>query len=501
MDKIFEVKNITKRFPGVLALSGVSMDVYPGQVHGLLGENGAGKSTLIKCLTGIHQPDEGDILFEGKKVQLENPKQSIAMGISCIYQELNVIPELSITDNIFIGQYLRNKSGMLDYSAMHKIAGELLQQLGQDIDPRTKMKDLGIGQQQMVEIAKSVGRHAKVIIMDEPTASLSRREIDELMNVVRYLIKQNVAIIFISHKLEEVFEICDTVTILRDGQFIVSEDVANMTNEKLIASMVGRELKELTPKEDCEIGEEVLKVEGLTRYGVYKDVSFSVKAGEILGFAGLVGAGRSETMCGLFGIDEIDKGKITIKGKEVTIKSPIDAIRNGIAFVTEDRKGQGLVLNESVSNNLSLVSLKDKFSKGGFINKGSIKLSSKKHVDALRIKIAGLNYPVGQLSGGNQQKVVIGKWLNTDPEIFIFDEPTRGIDIGAKIEVYNVMNDLTREGKAVIMVSSELPEILGMSDRVVVMREGEVMGELKRNSDTFTEETIMKAAWGGKING
>ncbi|NDL67170.1 sugar ABC transporter ATP-binding protein [Anaerotalea alkaliphila] len=499
MEKLIEIRKIRKQFPGVLALDGVSMEVLPGQVHGLLGENGAGKSTLIKCLTGIHQPEEGQILVDGKEVRFENPKQAINLGISCIYQELNTIPELSVTDNIFLGQYLRTGAGFLDYNTMHTKAKEYLSQLGQEIDPKTPMRDLGIGQQQMVEIAKSLSRNARLIIMDEPSASLSRREIDELMKVVRYLADKKVGIIFISHKLEEVFEVCDMVTILRDGQHIISEDVKNMTNESLIANMVGRELKELIPKEVHPVGEEFLRVEGLTRYGVYRDISFSVRGGEVLGMAGLVGAGRSETIRGVFGIDDIDGGKVWVKGKEVSIKNPMDAIANGLAFVTEDRKGQGLVLNDSIANNLSLVSLERNFSKGGFIQKKKVRQRSKENVDALRIKIASLNDPVGQLSGGNQQKVVIGKWLNSDPDIFIFDEPTRGIDIGAKVEVYNVMNALTKQGKAVVMISSELPEILGMSDRVIVMREGKVMGELDRDSSNFNEETIMKAAWGGKI--
>lgn len=499
MDKIVELKNISKLFPGVLALDDVSIDIKRGEVHGLLGENGAGKSTLIKCLAGIHQPDQGEIRLNGEKVILEKPRKAIDLGISCIYQELNSIPELSVTDNIFIGQYKKSKAGFLDYKAMNDEATKLLKKLGQEINPRMKIRDLGIGQQQMVEIAKSLSRNAKFIIMDEPTASLSQREIKELLKVIRLLVKEGVTILFISHKLEEIFQVCDRVSILRDGQWIITESVDQMTNEQLISHMVGRTLNDLIPKIKSIPKEEMLRVENLSRYGVYNDISFSVKGGEVLGVSGLVGAGRTEVFRGVFGLDDIDGGKIFINNKEVTIQTPMDAIKHKIAFVTEDRKDEGLVLNESVLQNLVMVALKQ-FSKKIKIDH---KLSEKKgmmNIESLKIKVASMHDPVGQLSGGNQQKVVIGKWLNTDADIYIFDEPTRGIDIGAKIEVYNLMNELTANGKAVIMISSELPEILGMSDRVIIMREGELMGEIQSNHPAFNQETIMKAAWGGSIH-
>lgn len=499
MEKFIEVSRFTKRFPGVLALDNVSIDLQKGQIHGLLGENGAGKSTLIKCLTGIFMPDDGTMKFQGKEVIFDNPRKAIDMGISCIYQELNTIPELSVTDNIFIGQHKKNSIGLLDYEDMHIQAKDLLQRLGQNMNPKTKMKDLGVGQQQMVEIAKAISRNAKLLIMDEPTASLSRREIDELLKVVKYLAKQDVAILFISHKLEEVFEICDVVTILRDGKKIVTEKVENMTYDSLISNMVGRTLNDLIPKVCCEIGEEVLRVEKLTRYGVYKNISFAVRKGEVLGISGLVGAGRTEVLRGVFGIDAIDSGDIFYKGKKVEIGSPLEAIKRGIAFVTENRKEEGLVLNDTVINNLIIVSLK-KYSNALFLQLSKIKEATKKNIKELQIKVSSGSVSVGTLSGGNQQKVVIGKWLNTDAEVYIFDEPTRGIDIGAKIEVYNIINSLTRRGKAIIMISSELPEILGMSDKVIILREGELMGEIERGSYIFNEETIMKAAWGGRIN-
>ncbi|WP_105616210.1 sugar ABC transporter ATP-binding protein [Vallitalea okinawensis] len=493
-----ELKNISKRFPGVLALDNVSMSLKRGEVHGLLGENGAGKSTLIKCLTGVNIPEEGTIIVEGEVSRFTVPKMAMDRGISCIYQELNIISELSVTDNIFLGHYLK-KSGVLDYTTMHKRAKEIMKRLGQDLDPRKKVGDLGVGQQQMVEIGRALSRDVQFLIMDEPTSSLSESEVNELMKAVAMLKEKGVAILFVSHKLEEVFRICDMVTILRDGELIKTAPVDTMTNASLIENMVGRSLDNLFPKEEVPIGKELMKVENLCCYGVFKDISFEVKAGEVLGFSGLVGAGRTEIFKSVFGVGPIDKGAIYLHGQQVSIKNPRESIKNKIAYVTEDRKGEGLILNESVGNNLTVVCMR-KHTRFNILDKKKLKNIALKNIKSLKIKTTSSNTPVGTLSGGNQQKVVIGKWLNTEADVFILDEPTRGIDVGAKVEVYKLINELVKNGKAVIMISSELPEILGMSDRVIVMREGRITGRINRGSKSFCEKEIMKAAWGGYID-
>lgn len=495
---IVELKNITKRFPGVVALRDMNIQIKPGEIHGLIGENGAGKSTLIKVLTGVHMPDEGEIWINGQQQQLHNPIDALDSGIACVYQELNIVKLLSITDNIFIGRALKHKTGLLDYEKMHKEAHQALLSLGHDIDSKTQCGKLGMGLQQMVEIGKAIQVGAKVIIMDEPTSSLSGKEVAQLMDTIRKLKAGGVSILFVSHKLEELFEICDRVTVMRDGEHICTENIENMTNDSLITAMVGRTLDDLFPKVFAKKGAEALRVENLCETGVLHNVSFSAFNGQILGFAGLVGAGRTETMRAIFGADKIDSGEIYVHGKKVENKTPQEAIKNGIAFLTEDRKGQGLVLGQSVRTNLILSSMR-RFSKMGMLQRKRIEESGREHVEKLKIKTASLDSAVVQLSGGNQQKVVIGKWVNSNADIYIFDEPTRGIDVGAKIEVYNVMNQLVTEGKCVILISSELPEILGMSDRVIVMRKGKITGEIERDTAHFNQESIMKAAWGGKL--
>lgn len=498
-DKEFiKLNNITKVFPGVLALDNVSMSLNPGEVHGLLGENGAGKSTLIKCMTGLHKPDEGSIEIGGEEVVFSNLAMAKEMGVSCIYQELNIVPELSITDNVFLGQYIKGPGGVLDYKEMHKQTRDVLLKLGLDLNPKTQLNKLGIGQQQMVEIGRAILKDVKFLIMDEPTSSLSEREVIELMKVVNILKSKNVAILFVSHKLEEVFEICDVVTILRDGALIKTEPVGNMTHASLIECMVGRSVNNLFPKKPAEVKDEFIRVENLTRYGVFEDISFSVHGGEVLGFSGLVGAGRTELFRCVFGIDEIDVGKVYIHNKAVKIANPRVAIENKIAFVTEDRKGEGLVLNESVYNNLTISCMK-KVSERMLLNNKKMKRISERNIRSLKIKTPNDATPVGTLSGGNQQKVVIGKWLNTEADIYILDEPTRGIDVGAKVEVYNLINELVANGKAVILISSELPEILGMCDRTIVMRTGRITGNIEKNSPHFNENDIMSAAWGSEI--
>nr|WP_325295772.1 sugar ABC transporter ATP-binding protein [uncultured Oscillibacter sp.] len=495
---VVELRNVTKRFPGVVALHNMQLAVKPGEIHGLIGENGAGKSTLIKVLTGVHMADEGEIYVHGERKVFKNPNESAAAGIACVYQELNIEKLLSVTDNIFINKWTK-KGFLLDYEGMHKKAAEVMQSLGQDIDPRKAAGTFGMGVQQMIEIAKAVLIDAKMIIMDEPTSSLGEKEVKQLMQTCRELKARGVGILFVSHKLEELFELCDRVTVIRDGEFIETRDIAGWNNDSLISAMVGRTLENQFPKEFGTKGECMLKIENLSIGGVLKDVSLEAYGGQILGMSGLVGAGRTETVRAVFGADPIDGGKIYIKGKEVNVKSPKQAIAEGIALLTEDRKGQGLVLQESIRTNLVLASLK-RHTTGLFLDEKRIQESGEGHIRTLRIKTPSIDEIVGQLSGGNQQKVVIGKWLNSEADIYIFDEPTRGIDVGAKVEVYNVMNSLVKAGKCVIMISSEMPEILGMSDRVVVMRGGRVMATVDRDSKHFNQEDIMKAAWGGSLD-
>ena len=496
---VLELEHMTKSFPGVVALRDMSLRIRPGEVHGLIGENGAGQSTLIKALTGVHRADEGRILIDGKACKFADPNQSKAAGIACVYQELNIVKLLSVTDNIFINNQIKNRLGLLDYGAMRKKAGEIMHFLGQDLDVTKPAGSFGMGVQQMIEIAKAVLIDAKLIIMDEPTSSLGEKEVAQLMQTVNDLKKRGIAILFVSHKLEELFEICDRVTVMRDGEHIATKDIGEWDNDSLITAMVGRTLDNMYPKATAERGGVALKAEHLTAYGVLHDVSFEAHYGEILGFAGLVGAGRTETMRAVFGADPLDEGKVFIGGAPVHIRSPQQAIRHRIGFLTEDRKGQGLVLAQPVRTHLILANLKG-FCKGLFLNHTQIEQRTKDNVSALRIKTPGTDTIVGQLSGGNQQKVVIGKWINSDADIYIFDEPTRGIDVGAKVEVYHVMNDLVKAGKCVIMVSSEMPEILGMSDRVIVMREGRIMATVPRGSAHFNQESLMKAAWGGNLD-
>jgi ribose transport system ATP-binding protein len=496
---VVELKHVTKKFPGVVAMRDMHIQIKPGEIHGLIGENGAGKSTLIKVLTGVYVPEEGEIYVEGRRVSFSQPVQAREHGITCVYQELNIVPMLPVVDNVFMGRKVKNRLGLLDYPRMHREAREALTMLGQpNIDTKQECGKLGIGLQQMVEIAKAVAVNAKLLIMDEPTSSLGEQEVKQLMATVRRLKAQGMAILFVSHKLEELFELCDRVTVMRDGEHILTEEIAEMTNDKLIQAMVGRTLDNQFPKVRGEQSECFLRVEHLDVIGALHDVSFEAYGGQILTFAGLVGAGRTETMRAIFAADKRDGGEIYIKGKKADIRNPGSAIRHGIAFLTEDRKGQGLVLSQSVKTNLILANMK-RVQSGPLLKGREIDGTSGKLIQTLRIKTPSANEITVQRSGGNQQTVVIGKWVNCDVDIYIFDEPTRGIDVGAKIEVYNIMNELVKQGKCVIMVSSELPEVLGMSDRVVVMREGRVMATMDSDSEHFNQEDIMKAAWGGTL--
>ena len=498
-ESVVNLNNIRKEFPGVVALDNMSIQLKRGEVHGLIGENGAGKSTLIKIMTGVYTPDQGEIYINGKKTVINDPADAKQKGISCVYQELNIVKELSIVDNLFMGAYVKKKSGLLDYTSMNRKAEEILSSMGQRFSVTELCGSLGMGQQQMIEIGKAVLLESDVIILDEPTSSLGEKETAELFRIISMLKDKDIAILFVSHKLEEIFEICDVVTVMRDGQHISTTSAQNTSKDQLISHMVGRTLENLYPKKATQAGDVALEVINLTKGGEYYDISFNAMKGEILGFAGLVGAGRTELMHGIFGSNPPDSGEIRINGQTVVCKTPKEAIKHKIAFLTEDRKQQGLVLMETVEKNLSLVNI-DKLKKLVFVDFLKIREQAERCVSALSIRTPTIKKAAGELSGGNQQKVVIGKWVNSDADIYIFDEPTRGIDVGAKIEVYNVMNDLLEAGKCVIMVSSELPEILGMCDRVVVMREGRKMAEVTSGSCHFNQEDIMKAAWGGNIS-
>lgn len=489
---ILEMKGITKRFPGVLALDHVDLTVYPGQVLALVGENGAGKSTLMKVLSGVHQMDEGEILLEGKPVKITDPLSSQMMGISIIYQELSVLDNMNIAENIFLGREKRIGRIFADKKQMHELARGLLDEVGLDVDTHTLAGTLSTAQKQMIEVAKALSFNSKIIIMDEPTSSLTETETETLFGIIRKLKERNVAIVFISHKLAEIFAITDEVAILRDGVSAGRMVTEGCSENDIVKAMVGRDVNDLYAKQPAPIGDVVLEVKGLNTKGFLKDINFKLHAGEILGFAGLVGAGRSEVMRAVFGIDKKESGEIYIKGQKVTINTPKDALNHGIGFVPEDRKLQGLVLGMSVQKNTTLAALKRVASKAGFINRKQETEMADKFVKALAVKTPSNEQLVKNLSGGNQQKVVIGKWLANNPDILILDEPTRGIDVGAKKEIHQLMSDLANQGVAIIMISSELPEVLGMSDRVVVMHEGHIKGVLNR--DEADQVSIMKIA-------
>lgn len=498
MKKLLELRNISKYFPGVKALEGIDLDIYPGEIHGIIGENGAGKSTLIKILTGAHNNDEGKIFIEGEEVKIHGPRDAMNYGITAIYQELNTIPHLTVAENVYLGRELKTseKRGFLKIKEMREKSKALLNDLGQDIDTSLIVSKLGIGKQQMVEIAKALSINTKILIMDEPTASLTDREVKELLRTVKELKAKGISVIYISHRLEEVMEICDTITVMRDGKKIETRHRSEVDSiDTLIKLMVGRSLEQQYPKIKVQIGEEALRVENLTKEGVFKNINFNVHKGEIVAVAGLVGAGRTEVMRTIFGVDSYDYGDIYISGNKVNIKCPRDAMNLGIAFLTEDRKGQGLILDQDINYNVNISSL-DKMKKRVLLNITNMKDRAINNIKQLNIKPQKQDFIVGQLSGGNQQKVVIGKWLNTNASIFIIDEPTRGIDVGSKVEVYNVLNELIKKGSAVIMVSSELPEVLGISDRIFVMHEGEMKAEI--NIEEASQENIMHAATGGK---
>ena len=490
---ILEMLDITKEFPGVKALDKVQLKVRPGTIHALMGENGAGKSTLMKCLIGIYHKSSGTILFDGKEVDFNTTLEGLSSGISMIHQELSPVSERSVAENVWIGRQPMKNKLMVDHKKMREDTVKLFEELQVEINPDQKMKELTVSQMQMVEIVKAVSYNSKIVIMDEPTSSLTNREVEHLFRIIRQLKSQGVAVIYISHKMDEIFEICDEVTVYRDGKYIATSQVKDITMEELIKQMVGREVTDMFPKIDCEIGETVLKVDHINAGKQVKDVSFELHKGEILGFAGLVGAGRSETMEAIFGLRHITSGTVTLKGEQVHIKSPVDAISKGISFLTEDRRGKGIVGIRDISDNTILSNLR-KY--GPPLKHGLIKKDVDEYVARLREKTPSNQELIKNLSGGNQQKVLVARCLLTDPDIIIVDEPTRGIDVGAKAEIHSLITNLAGQGKAIIMISSEMPEVMGMSDRIIVMHEGEVTGILDRSE--FDQESIMKLAAGAQ---
>ena len=492
---LLEMKGISKSFPGVKVLEQVDFTLHRGEVHALMGENGAGKSTLMKILGGIHTKDSGSITVNGNVYDIASPSMAQNLGIVIIHQELNMVPHLTVMENIFLGrEFTYGKSKLINWRRMRQESHRYLSQLGLNIDPDTLVNELSVGQQQMVEIAKALSMKAEILVLDEPTAALTDREIEALFLVIASLKEKGVGMIYISHRMEEIFRICDQVTVMRDGHYIGTEYIANSTMDHLVKMMVGREIKDRFPKVKVTLGEEKLTVSGLTQKGKLHDISLSVRAGEIVGIAGLMGAGRTELAKALFGVTPIDRGTISINGKPVSIHKPIDAIHAGIGLITEDRKDEGLLLPLSVNDNLALPNLKI-LSSFGFMNRSKERELSDSMIKKLLIKTPNSEQKVGSLSGGNQQKVVIGKWLATNPQVLILDEPTRGVDIGAKKEIYDLMNELVLQGVAILMISSELPEVLGMSDRILVMHEGKISGEFTQ--EDASQEKIMLSATGG----
>lgn len=491
-----EMRGIDKSFGSNQVLKQAGFTLESGEVHALMGENGAGKSTLMKILTGVYTKDAGTVLVDGKEVNYKNPQEAEKAGIVFIYQELNVMFDLTVEENLFMGKEIHGKFGICDKKAMQKKAQEALNILGVNISPKTVMAELSVGQQQMVEICKALMADAKVIIMDEPTAALTQSETVALFKVIESLRKKGVSMVYISHRMEEIFELCDRITVLRDGSYIGVKNIPETNMNEIVKMMIGREIGERYPSRNVKIGKEVLKVKELTRKGTFHDVNFSVRAGEVLGVSGLMGAGRTEIMQAIFGNLSYESGTIEIDGKEVKISNPRQAMEHGIGFITEDRKTEGLMLDKSIRENISLCNLR-RISKSSVISREAEKNMVAEAIKDLHIKCFGSYHECNNLSGGNQQKFVLAKWILTNPKILILDEPTRGVDIGAKKEIYSIINKLAAQGVAIIMVSSELPEVLGMSDNIMVVREGEVRGII--SYEEANQERVMTLATGGTI--
>jgi len=494
---VFEIRGLSKRFDATQALDDVSLTLYPGQVHALLGENGAGKSTLIKIMTGIHQPDRGEMLLDGRPIQVNNSAQAQMYGIAAIYQEPIVFPDLNVAENIFIG-HQQGRGMFVNWRRMYREAEDILAKLGVHLDVRSQARGLTLAAQQTVEIAKALSLKTRVLIMDEPTASLSVHEVAQLFQLTRALRDQGVAILFISHRLEEIFEIADHITILRDGKRISSAPAHEVTTESAIRDMVGREMESFFIKDDSKRDDLLLSVRGLTKHGVFSNISFDIHHGEVLGFAGLVGSGRTDVALALFGIAPADEGEIFYDGQPVTIRSPNQATGLGIAYVPEDRREYGLVMPMSIAANISLPMLRHYLNRLGIVDRRKEEATAETYRERFTIRTHSVRLAASKLSGGNQQKVVLSKWLNTEPRLLILDEPTRGIDVGAKAEVHHIINQLAAQGLGILLISSDLPEVLAMSDRVLVMREGRQMGIFNRAE--ANQETVMAAAMGQSLS-
>ncbi|MDR1043109.1 MAG: sugar ABC transporter ATP-binding protein [Clostridiales Family XIII bacterium] len=492
-DIILKLEHITKTFPGVKALDDVSFELRRGEIHALMGENGAGKSTFIKVITGVHRPDTGDMYLDGEKVRFESTRDSMKAGIACIYQHSTAYPDLSVAENIFLGhEIFSGKLKRLNWASMHARAKELLDSMGVEIDTKQPMGELSVAQQQIVEIAKALSTDARIIIMDEPTAALTKQESEDLYKYTRRLQKQNVSIIFISHRFEDMYELAERVTVLRDAQYIGTWDVDKISDHDMIVAMVGREIQNLFPKRSVNIGDVVLDVNGLCRTGYFKDVSLNVREGEIVALTGLVGAGRSEVAEAIFGIMPADAGGVSMKGKALRAKSAADCAAEGIGLLPEDRQRQALILDWEISKNIGLGNL-DKFTKsGGVYDEKAENEEAQSVAEQLNVKASSIFDKVSSLSGGNQQKVVVAKMMTSDLKLIIMDEPTKGVDVGAKAAIYEIMGDLSEKGYGILLISSEMPEVLGMSDRIYVMKSGRVAAEFITGE--ATQEQILEAA-------
>jgi ribose transport system ATP-binding protein len=487
---VVEIRSVSKRFPGVQALEDVSLDIRPGEIHAVAGENGAGKSTLMKLLSQLERPSDGTIEVEGEPVRFRNPRHAQRLGIAMVHQEFALAPHLTIADNIALGRE-RSHGGLIVRGSEKQRARELLERVQLDIDPGRRVSTLSVADQQRVEIAKALAVDAKVVIMDEPTATLTEHEIEDLFKLIEELKDDGIAIFYISHRLEEVVRIADRVTVMRDGKVVETLEKGDFDESRVVTLMVGREIENLYPKHECEIGEVVLSVEGITRRGILHDCSFDVRAGEIVGFAGLIGAGRTELARAVFAADPINAGRIELDGQELKLGSPSEAIAAGIGYLTEDRKGDGLAMQLSVEHNITLARVPGS---GAWIDRKHEHEAAERRVKQLDIRTPSLRTPVEALSGGTQQKVVVARWLETEARVLFFDEPTRGIDVGAKAELFKLIGELAADGKAIVLISSYLPELINMCDRIVVLRDGRTVGEMSRNE--FDEERIMALASG-----